>query len=38
MTDKRPPMMPPVPRDHDEASLSEMVPFRSSKIRLAKAR
>jgi RsiW-degrading membrane proteinase PrsW (M82 family) len=37
MTDKRPPMMPPVPRDHDEASFSEMVPFRSSKIRLAKS-
>lgn len=37
MTDKRPPMMPPVPRDHDDASFSEMVPFRSSKINLAKS-
>jgi RsiW-degrading membrane proteinase PrsW (M82 family) len=38
MTDKpRPNMMPPVPRDHEDASFSEMVPFRSSKIRLAKS-
>ena len=38
MTDKPiPPLMPPVPRDHDDASFSEMMPFRSSKIRLAKS-
>lgn len=30
-------MMPPVPRDHDEASFSEMVPIRSSKIKLWKS-
>ena len=38
MADKRPvaPGMP-VPRDHDEASFSEMVPFRSTKIDLKKS-
>lgn len=30
-------MMPPVPRDHDEASFSEIVPIRSSKIKLWKS-
>ena len=30
-------MMPPVPRDHDEASFSELVPIRSSKIKLWKS-
>jgi len=30
-------MMPPVPRDHDEASFSEVVPIRSSKIKLWKS-
>lgn len=31
------PLMPPVPRDAEEASFSELVPFRSSKIRLARS-
>lgn len=30
-------MMPPVPRDHDEASFSEIVPIRSGKIKLWKS-
>ena len=30
-------MMPPVPRDHDEASFSELVPIRSSKSKLWKS-
>jgi len=34
---KKKPAMPIVPRDHDEASFSEMVPFRSSKINLKKS-
>jgi len=29
--------MPPIPRDHDEASFSEIVPLRSSKIKLWKS-
>lgn len=33
----RRPMMPPVPRDHDDATFSELVPFRSGKIRLARS-
>ena len=37
MTDKREPMAMPVPRDHDDLSFSEMVPFRSSKIDLKKS-
>ena len=36
MTDKRP-MEMPVPRDHDDLTFSEMVPFRSSKINLKKS-
>ena len=31
------PMMPPVPRDHDDASYSELMPFKSSKINLKKS-
>lgn len=31
------PLMPPVPRDHDDASYSEMVPFRSTKINLKRS-
>lgn len=34
MTDPNRPFVPPVPRDHDEATFSEMVPFRSTKIKL----
>jgi RsiW-degrading membrane proteinase PrsW (M82 family) len=30
-------MMPPVPRDHDDASMSELMPFRSSKIKMFKS-
>ncbi|RYF92343.1 MAG: PrsW family intramembrane metalloprotease, partial [Caulobacteraceae bacterium] len=30
-------MMPPVPRDHDDASMSEMMPFRSKNIKLLKS-
>ena len=38
MTGKpRDPMMPPVPRDQEEASFSELVPFRSSKIDLKRS-
>lgn len=34
---KKKPAMPVVPRDHDVATFSEMVPFRSSKIKLSKS-
>lgn len=34
MTPNRPPAPPPVPRDHDEVTFSEMVPFRSRNISL----
>jgi RsiW-degrading membrane proteinase PrsW (M82 family) len=37
MTDKRDLIAMPVPRDHDDLSFSEMVPFRSSKIDLKKS-
>lgn len=38
MTDPRDQRMtPPVPRDHDDASLSELMPFRSRKISLLKS-
>ncbi len=37
MTDKRDPMAMPVPRDHDDLTFSEMVPFRSSKIDLKRS-
>lgn len=37
MSDQNRPFVPPVPRDHDEASYSEMVPFRSTKIKLWKS-
>jgi len=37
MADPNRPFVPPVPRDHDDASYSEMVPFRSSKIKLWKS-
>jgi RsiW-degrading membrane proteinase PrsW (M82 family) len=38
MTGKPPhPIMPPVPRDHEDASFSELVPFRSSKIDLKRS-
>jgi RsiW-degrading membrane proteinase PrsW (M82 family) len=33
----RPPAMPPVPRDHADASFSELVPFRSTRIKLARS-
>jgi len=35
--DPNKPTMPPIPRDHDAASFSEMVPFRSTKIKLFKS-
>ena len=34
---KKKPAMPTVPRDHDEASYSELVPFKSTKINLKKS-
>lgn len=37
MTDPHRPFVPPVPRDHDDASFSEMVPFQSKKISLLKS-
>lgn len=37
MTDPNRPFVPPVPRDHDEATFSEMVPFRSTKINIFKS-
>lgn len=37
MSDKQDPMQMPVPRDHDDLTFSEMVPFRSTKIDLKKS-
>ncbi|MGQ0660773.1 PrsW family intramembrane metalloprotease [Sphingosinicella sp.] len=37
MADPNRPFVPPVPRDHDDATFSEMVPFRSKKIKLFKS-
>jgi RsiW-degrading membrane proteinase PrsW (M82 family) len=37
MTDNRDPLAMPVPRDHDDLTFSEMVPFRSSKIDLKRS-
>lgn len=37
MTNKRPPLNVPSPRDHADPTLSELVPFRSSKIDLKKS-
>jgi RsiW-degrading membrane proteinase PrsW (M82 family) len=37
MADPDKPFIPPVPRDYEDASFSEMVPFRSSKINLLKS-
>jgi RsiW-degrading membrane proteinase PrsW (M82 family) len=37
MAKKKKPVMPSVPRDHDEASFSELVPFRSKNIKIFKS-
>lgn len=37
MSKKKKPAMPVIPRDNDVATFSEMVPFRSTKIKLAKS-
>ncbi len=37
MAKKKKPVMPAVPRDHDDASLSELVPFRSKNIKIFKS-
>ncbi|WP_373086108.1 PrsW family intramembrane metalloprotease [Sneathiella sp.] len=37
MAKKKKPVMPTVPRDHDEASFSELVPFRSKNIKIFKS-
>ncbi len=37
MAKKKKPVMPAVPRDHDDASFSEMVPFRSKNIKIFKS-